>query len=145
MRIVTPMAMRTGLAMPTGVFGALALPNCCATARQPASIAVGDPDRAEDGHDADDPERDLGPLRTDREAILPPPPPAGDEAVDDADAGEAADHPAERLAERTVGPPPSSWKFVSSGEIVWPGRFLEGEAAQISRPPRVTMKDGTPR
>ena len=44
-----------------------------------------------------------------------------------------------------VGPPPSSWKVGSSGEIVWPDASSKARPAQMSSPPRVTMKDGTPR
>ena len=42
------------------------------------------------------------------------------------------------------GPPPSSWKVVSSGAIVRPRASWNAAPRQISRPPRVTMNDGIP-
>src|SRR6478736_3908205 len=90
-------------------------------------VAVGDPDRAEDGRDADDHERRLGPLRTDREAVFAPSPATGDEAVDDPDAGEDADRPAERLAERTGRSATEKLEVRVEWRDRLPGRFLEGE------------------
>src|SRR5579859_1314171 len=42
-------------------------------------------------------------------------------------------------------PPPISWNVSSSGATVWPSVAVQARPRKISRPPRVTMKDGTPR
>ena len=41
-------------------------------------------------------------------------------------------------------PPPSIWKVVSSGAMVWPCAYRKSRPRQTRRPPRVTMKEGTP-
>ncbi len=42
------------------------------------------------------------------------------------------------------GPPPRSWKILSSGAMVWPCAYRKMRPRQTSRPPSVTMNDGTP-
>ena len=43
-----------------------------------------------------------------------------------------------------LGPPPRSWKMPSMGAIVWPCENWNARPRQTSRPPSVTMNDGTP-
>ena len=42
------------------------------------------------------------------------------------------------------GPPPSSWKVLSSGAIVRPSARRKAAPRQISMPPSVTTKEGIP-
>ena len=43
-----------------------------------------------------------------------------------------------------LGPPPRSWKVVSSGAMVWPAASWKVTLRQTSRPPSVTMNEGMP-
>ena len=151
MTTATPMAIMTGIAMPVGICsppGGIGIPlldGVLLGERRWPHVAVGDPDGGDDGDAADDADGDVRPPRSDREPVAAAAAAARDEAVDDVDDGDPC-RPASSASRRArpAGPPPRSWNVVSSGAMVWPSASWKAKPRQTSRPPRVTMNDGTP-
>ena len=80
----------------------------------------------------------------DREAVAAPLAPAVVQQADDRHAAGDAEDPGDELTDRARAPPPMSWKVGSSPVTAAPCDWYQTRPRIDSRPPSVTMNDGTP-